>query len=232
MKSSQLFKVTQIEHYNEDTIRLMLRPNTPFRFEAGDYITLGFSQEDLRPFSIASSPRSDGQIELHIRKHEDSDWNQHLFSLETGEEVIIDGPNKQYRLDSGLCDTNKTIVFVAGGTGFAPMKALLDELLATGCSNRIEFFWGSRHLDDLYLRNQMIALAEHHDNLDYIEVLSQADDQRDAHFQGPKGLVHEEVLKRHPNLSDCRVYLCGPWPMVQTAKADFLSAGLVEKNFN
>lgn len=228
MKMSQIFKVIQVEHFTADTIQLILKPTQPFRYQAGDYIMLGFEQEDLKPFSIASSPRNDGRIELHIRKHEDNAWNDRLFSLTSGEEVLVEGPKPQYQLDEDICQSKKPILFVAGGTGFAPMKALLDELLASGCENTIHFYWGSRHKEDLYMRNQMIALAKHHDNLDYIEVLSEPSEND----TGLTGLVHQVVLERHPNLADFRVYLCGPWPMVQTAKEDFFAANLPENQFN
>lgn len=232
MKMNQLFKVTQVEHFSADTLRLMLRPVQPFRFEAGDYILLGFDQADLKPFSIACSPRGDGLIELHIRKHEDNAWNDRLFALEAGDDVLVEGPKKQYQLDADLCDSQKTILFVAGGTGFAPLKALLDELLASKCPNRIEFFWGSRQQADLYMRNQMIALAQHHQQLNYYEVLSEPDTHETGQANGRVGLVHEQVLETHPDLSDYRVYLCGPWPMVQAAKQAFLEAGLPENQFN
>lgn len=228
MKMSQIFKVIQVEHFKEDTQQLILKPTQPFRYQAGDYIMLGFEEDDMKPFSIASSPRNDGHIELHIRKHEDNAWNQRLFSLEAGDEVLVEGPKPQYKLDELLCETGKPILFVAGGTGFAPMKALLDELLASGCENTIHFYWGSRHKEDLYMRNQMIALAKHTPNLNYIEVLSEPSESD----TGLTGLVHKVVLEQHPSLADFRVYLCGPWPMVQAAKDDFAAAGLPEAQFN
>lgn len=228
MKMNQIFKVIQVEHFTPDTLQLILKPTQPFRYQAGDYIMLGFEQEELKPFSIASSPRNDGRIELHIRKHEDNAWNDRLFALTAGDEVLIEGPKPQYQLDETLCDHQKPILFVAGGTGFAPMKALLDELLASGCKNPIYFYWGSRQKQDFYMRNQMIALAKHHENLDYIEVLSEADEKSTA----LNGLVHKVALERHPNLADFRVYLCGPWPMVQAAKEEFIAAHLPENQFN
>lgn len=225
---SQIFKVIQVEHFSTDTLQLILKPTQPFRYQAGDYLLLGFEQEDLKPFSIASSPRNDGHIELHIRKHEDNAWNQRLFTLEAGDEVLVDGPKPQYKLDDNLCETQKPILFVAGGTGFAPLKALLDELMASGCSNPIQFYWGSRQKEDLYMRKQMIALAKHHANLDYIEVLSEPSPTNTS----LSGLVHKVVLEQHPSLADFRVYLCGPWPMVQAAKEEFAAAGLPDSQFN
>lgn len=228
MNMNQIFKVIQVEHFSEDTLQLLIKPSQPFRYQAGDYILLGFEQDDLKPFSIASSPRNDGRIELHIRKHGDNAWNQRLFSLEAGDEVLVDGPKTQYQLDENLCENGKPILLIAGGTGFAPLKALLDELLDSGCQNPIYFYWGSKSQQELYMRKQMIALAAHHDNLSYFEVLSEPE----AAYVGLSGLVHKVVLERHPSLADFRVYLCGPWPMVQAAKEEFVAAGLPASQFN
>ncbi len=223
---TQLFKVIKTESLMTNTIELHLRPEQPFAFEAGDYIQMGLHQDDLKPFSISNSPRQNGSIDIHVKNYDNSEFMQQLFELEAGDEVLVDGPHKQYQLDQDLCDGEQTIVLVAGGTGFSPMKALLEQLLATQCNNPIEFYWGARKQDELYYRKTMLALAEHHDNLQYIEVLSE------QITESRKGMVHKAVLEDHPQLQNCRVYLCGPWPMVQAAKEDFLAAGLPENKFN
>lgn len=223
-----LFKIVKTELLTQDTLDLLLRPERPFAFEAGDYIKMGVQETDLKPFSIANSPRQDGLIELHIKDHDHSEFMKNLFSLEAGDELLVDGPHKQYQLDKDICKTGQTIILIAGGTGFSPMKALLDELLETDCTNPIEFYWGARHTEDFYHRNTLLSLAEHHTNLSYIEVLSEDSSTGNQR----KGMVHKEVLKDHPSLEKIRVYLCGPWPMVAAAKQDFLEAGLKESCFN
>lgn len=211
-------KVQAKKLFTTDTLLLQLRACEPFQYAAGDYLMAGFDSEDLKPFSIASSPRNDGLIELHIRNRLGTQFMEDLFKIAVGDELIISGPNKQYQLDDGLDNYQQDMILVAGGTGFAPMKSILDELLAQNFNQKIYFYWGATKQEDFYLHNEMIALEKHHDNLVYTEVLS--------------SLVHQQVLVDYPNLADKRVYLCGTWDMVTAAKKAFLGAGLAEENYN
>lgn len=211
-------KVQTKKLFTADTLLLQLRACEPFQYAAGDYLMAGFDAEDLKPFSIASSPRNDGLIELHIRNRLGTKFMEDLFKITVGDELIISGPNKQYQLDNELDNYQHDIILVAGGTGFAPMKSILDELLAQNFKNKIYFYWGATKQEDFYLHSEMIGLEKHHDNLVYMEVLS--------------GFVHQQVLVEHPNLADKRIYLCGAWDMNTKAKEDFLLAGLAEENYN
>ncbi len=228
MDKLQKFKVQQTQKLTHDTLRLTLKPCMPFQYQAGDYLLLGFEKDLLKPFSIACGPQSNGLIELHIRNRDNTDFMHQLFSVSEGDELFVAGPNPQYQLDKNICSRPQTILLVAGGTGFAPMKSLLDELLAKACNNPIEFYWGANCLEDLYLRNSLVLLAHQHNNLTYHEVLSSPAEG----FLGAMGKVHEQVLKNQPDLTHARVYLCGPWDMVTQAKEDYLAAGLAENAYN
>jgi CDP-4-dehydro-6-deoxyglucose reductase len=107
------------------------------------------------------------------------------------------------------------------------MKAVLDELLALETHPPIEFYWGARTRQDLYDHDVMTELADKHALLRYTPVLSEV--QEDGMYFG---LVHEQVLADRPDLSGARVLVCGPWPMQEAAKADFIDAGLDEAQFN
>ena len=226
--SPTIFKVQQASTLTEDTILLCLSSSTPFLHQAGDYIMLGFVEDDLKPFSIACAPKEDGSIELHIRNREDTEFMQRLFTVATGDELLVTGPNKQYQLDEDICQLEQDIILIGGGTGFAPMKALLDELLNNLCTNNIDFYWGVSHQADLYLREDMLKLAQLHGNLKYHEVLSSNDSNNAITAKN----VHEQVLIDHPDLTNKRVYLCGAWDMTTTAKTAFIKAGLLEINYN
>lgn len=220
-----LQKMTLVERVllTPDIIQLLLNPSEPFNYQAGDYVLVGLDEAELKPFSIASAPRLDGMIELHIRNHDNSDWMAALFEVQRYDLLFVQGPKAQYQLDAHL---DKPLIFVAGGTGFAPMKALLEVALKQGSEQIIEFYWGARTAADLYQHADMLSLCKQYPNLNYLPVVSEAD------FGGRTGLVHQAVLQDHPDLSGFRVYLCGPWPMQQSAKADFLAAGLPESQFN
>lgn len=209
-----------------DTLSLLLKPDNDFPHHSGQYIQLGLTPDDLKPFSIASAPREDGQIECHIRRYAQDDWMSQLFPLKPGDRVFVSGPHDQYLLPHNLPE-DQPIIFVAGGTGYAPMKALLQEALRRELKNPIHFYWGAKNPVELYEDEAMQALAKAH-GIRYITVLSEAEDTA----QGLTGWVHLQVLKDLPDLSGRRVFLCGPWGMQETAKQDFLAAGLAESDFN
>lgn len=220
--------VEATHRFNSDTLQLRLRPSQPFHFKGGQYVLLGFNESELKPFSIANATHAEPIVELHIRDHDQTPWMQQIFALQPGDTLKVKGPNPQYALDWAHLPFSETPIFlIAGGTGFAPMKAVLDELLAMETTPPIHFYWGARTQEDLYLHATMQSLAEKNPRLHYQAVLSEASiDER------PPGLVHKQVLVDYPDLSGVRVLVCGPWPMQEAAKADFIEAGLEDSLFN
>ncbi len=218
MSNTHTLKVVRLEHYTPHIIRLLMKPDFPVVYESGQYIMLGFDTEKPKPFSIASAPREDGLIECHIRKQPDSEWMEKLFAVEVGDTLVMQGPKDQM----SVTPAHTPILFVAGGTGFAPMKALLDEYLRQHTEVPLHFYWGVRQSQDLYMQKEMLDLERLHANLIYVPVVS----ENDPEWHGPTGLVHEQVLKDYPSLAHKTVYMCGPWPMIETAKKDFIEAGL------
>lgn len=221
MSDTHVLKVIHKESLAPNIIQLLMKPEHPIAYSAGQYIMLGMDQNDLKPFSIACAPREDGLIECHIRNQDDSEWMQSLFATETGDQLVMQGPNDQM----SLLPAHQPIILVAGGTGFAPMKALLDELLRQHTEVPIHFYWGARNRAELYQHEIMLDLEQQHANLVYEPVIS---DDLDG-WTGKTGLVHLQVLKDFSTLANSTVYMCGPWPMMETAKADFAKAGLVKE---
>lgn len=222
-ETTHVLKVVHSEQLAPQILQLLMQPEKPIAYQAGDYLMLGFTTKELKPFSIAAAPREDGLLECHIRNQADSEWMQALFSVKTGDQLVMQGPKAQMQLQA----QTGPIIFVAGGTGFAPMKALLEELLRQNPSQTLYFYWGARTQADLYMHQSMLDLSTNYDNVTYIPVIS--DNTQD--WPGKTGLVHQQVLQDHPQLANFTVYLCGPWDMVQTAKQDFLNAGLADKHF-
>lgn len=222
-KLIQKMRVVEACPLGDDIIKLMLKPTEPFKYRAGQYVLLGLEEQDLRPFSMACSPRTDGLLEFHIRFLPENEWMADMFDVVEGDSLYVDGPKDQYKIDPQM---GLSSIFIAGGTGFAPMKALLESLLANNNQQIIEFYWGARQASDLYAHQEMLELCQQHELLNYIPVVSEGG------FSGQKGLVHQTVLSNHPDLSKSRVYLCGSWAMQEAAKVDFLAAGLKEEHFN
>jgi NAD(P)H-flavin reductase len=216
-------RVQHIRPLTQDIIQLWLEPTALFSYQAGDYLMLSVDGEQSKPFSIANAPQANNLIELHIRHNEQSEWMARLRQLQVGDTVWADEAKPQYKLQH----ESPMNFFIAGGTGIAPMKALLEQRLKLGLSQPTWLYWGVRHSDDLYIHDTLVALSEQNDLLHYVPVVS--GDQPDWH--GARGLVHLYARNEHPFMEEATVYLCGSWAMVQTAKQDLAEAGLSERRF-
>jgi len=216
-ETTHLMKVVHVESLAPQIIQLLMQAEHPIAYTAGDYVMLGFDTDELKPFSIAAAPREDGLIECHIRKQPDSDWMEKLFAIQAGDQLVMQGPKPQMALKPA----HESMIFVAGGTGFAPMKAILEEAIRQGIKVPTSFYWGARNKDDLYMHAWMQDLSQQHPHIEYIPVIS----EELANWQGETGLVHKKMLEQHPNLHHATIYMCGPWDMTQTAKQEFIEAG-------
>jgi len=205
--------IEAVNWLTDDIAQLWLAPQSPYTWQAGNYLFIE-QESDKRPFSIANAPNAVGRIELHIR-HTHDDWYNHLFDHTVGDTLQLSAPQQQYPLPSG----DKPVLFVAGGTGFAPFKALLESMLQNGFSQPIRFYWGARRPEELYQHEVIQTWADNHPNLHYIPALSE------AAWKGRTGLVADAVLEDLDDLSGWEIYLCGPWPMVQDARTRFSEHG-------
>ena len=221
-EQTHVMKVIKVETLAPQIIKLLMQAEHPISYTAGDYVMLGFAEDDLKPFSIASAPREDGLIECHIRKQSNSEWMVKLFTVTAGNTLVMQGPKAQMALQP----SHEAMIFVAGGTGFAPMKAILEESIRQGIKVPISFYWGARIAEDLYMHNWMIDLSQKHPHIEYIPVIS----EQTQEWHGESGLVHKKMLEQHPKLNHSTIYMCGPWDMTQTAKQDFIAAGANSNN--
>lgn len=221
--SAQVIQIVEKHFFSHDILRLRLKAEAPIEFYAGQYILLGFDREILKPFSIAAAPDGSGELECHIRYNPDSPWMQTLFTKEIGDRLYWQGPIDHICLR----EQTKPTIFVAGGTGFALMKALLEKQLESTPTYPIHIYWGVRQATDLYQHDWLVKLCQQYNHIHYTPVISEAD----ANWQGITGWVHNAVLKDFPILENFVVYLCGPAEMQQVAKQAFLAAGLTEENF-
>lgn len=211
-------KVQRVNHIAPNILQLFLEPSSIFSYQAGDYLMLGLDQTETKPFSIANAPQENGLLELHVRNLDNTDWMQRLFQLQPDEIIWADGPKPQMKLQHETALN----IYIAGGTGIAPIKALLEQRLKQGINQPTKLYWGARHVEELYIHDALLTLAAQDTNLTYIPVISE--DQHN--WPGEKGLVHQVAIQQNPDLSQATVYLCGAWAMVQAAKVDLLEAGL------
>lgn len=205
----------------EDVIELVLElpAVSEFEFEAGQWLYFVLKDGRKRAFSIANAPRADKRLELHIRHVEGGVFTEFVFEqLKPGALLRIEGPHGSFFYQT---DVQQPVVLLAGGTGFAPLKGLVEHLQSLPERPPIRLFWGVRKEQDLY-QADLPQQWQEQGLLDYVPVLSEADES----WAGARGWVHEEVLRQCPQLNESAVYMAGPPAMVKAARDAFLKAGL------
>jgi len=207
-----------------DVVRLVLRPPRGERLNrlAGQYLDVLLPEGKRRAFSIANAPHTGEHIELHVRHVAGGGFTGQVFNeLEPGAVLRVEGPLGTFVPRE---DSERPMLFVAGGTGFAPIKALIEHFLHLGTRRPMCLFWGARKVEDLYLRALPESWAREVPSFRFVPVVS---DPEQAHGL-PSGLVHEAVLAAEPDLSGHDVYMSGPPAMIDAGRRSFVAAGLAE----
>ncbi|OVZ57171.1 CDP-6-deoxy-delta-3,4-glucoseen reductase [Pigmentiphaga sp. NML080357] len=210
-------------------VRIGLPPNEPLHYHAGQYLDVVLEHGLRRSYSIATPPRPDGvrQLELHIRHLPGGRFTDRVFeSMQARDLIRVEAPNGQFFLRE---DSDKPIIMLASGTGFAPIKAMVEHSLARGSRRPILLYWGARRRSDLYLDELPRSWAREHPHIRYIPVLSEPTPA--CAWNGPTGLVHLEVLSQLGDLRAYQTYACGAPAMVEAARRDFTAAGLPAEDF-
>jgi CDP-4-dehydro-6-deoxyglucose reductase len=184
-----------------------------------------------RSYSMASAPEHVGeppQIELHLRHMPGGKFTDHVFGAMKEKEILrVEGPLGSFFLRE---DNAKPIVLLASGTGFAPIKAIIEHMRAKGITRDAVLYWGCRGKADLYLHDWALQAAAETPTLRYIPVLSEA--KAEDAWSGRHGLVHKAVMADLPDLSGHEVYACGAPIMVESAQREFVAAcGLPDDAF-
>ncbi|WP_329742327.1 2Fe-2S iron-sulfur cluster-binding protein [Dyella sp. A6] len=210
-----------------EIIGLRLQPaagEMRLRWLAGQYLDVLLDENRRRPFSIANEPRADGSIELHVRHVTGGGFTSWVADgLKVGDTLRVEGPLGTFVPRE---DSERPMLFVAGGTGFAPVRAIVGHFLALGTRRPMAVYWGARGAADLYLRGEAEAWTQAASNVRFQPVLSDPGEARAAGLR--EGLVHEALLADHPDLSGHDVYMSGPPAMIDAARHRFVAAGLPE----
>lgn len=217
-------RVAKIERLAPDVIRLFLKPPSTVRlqFLAGQYLDFLLADNKRRSFSLANPPHADEFIELHIRQVPNGSFTTRVFTeLQEKDLLRVEMPFGAFFLRE---DSDRPLIFMAGGTGFAPIKGIIEHALAEGVSRPMHFYWGVRSRQDLYLDALPRQWAKEHANFHYVPVLS--DPKAGDQWQGRSGFVHNAVISDFPLLSGFDVYASGPPVMVNAGKEAFLARGL------
>ncbi len=206
---------------------LKLPANERLQFLPGQYVEFLMKDGGRRAFSLANAPYNDQTLELHLRLIPGGKFTEYVFN-EMPEKAILrfEGPFGTFTLRE---ESTKPIIFVAGGTGFAPIKGIIEHALHHGCKREMVLYWGALAKQDLYLPELPQQWAAQHPNLTFVPVLS--DPKPEDAWAGRTGLVHQAVLADYPDLSAYQVYCCGAPAMVEAAHADFTAHGLPGDEF-
>lgn len=206
-------RVSERQALSADIYRIVLtcpagRRHQP-HYLAGQYLLLHTeAQADPMPFSIANAPGSQ-QLVLHIRDSHDSASRVLLQQLQLDAQIKVELPFGDNVLQG---DEQQPVILVAGGTGYAPLHALLEQALAQQPQRSLHLYWGARIRDELYLDQQIRDWQQQYPQLHYTPVLSAASEA--CGWQGAEGWVHSIVEQEQANLAQARIYACGPAAMI------------------
>jgi CDP-4-dehydro-6-deoxyglucose reductase, E3 len=223
-------RIQKMERLADDVMALYLKlpANERLQFLAGQYLEFLLRNGSRRSFSMANPPHDDELLQLHVRHVPGGHFTDHVFGKMKERDILrFEGPHGTFFLRE---DSDKPIVFVASGTGFAPIKSVIEHALAEEVRRPMTLYWGGRRPKDLYLNQLPVKWAAEHPGFRYVPVISDA--LPEDGWSGRTGFVHRAVMEDLPDLSGHQVYACGVPVMVDSAKRDFIAqCGLPEDEF-
>jgi CDP-4-dehydro-6-deoxyglucose reductase len=215
-------RVTTLQKVSHDVmvLKLQLPANDTLRYHAGQYVEFILRDGARRSYSMANAPHNGPHVELHIRHMPGGKFTDHVFTAMKEKEILrVEGPFGSFYLRE---DSDKPMILLASGTGFAPIKALIEYLQFKGLQREATLYWGGRRPDDLYMDEWVKARCAEMPNLKYVPVISNALPEDD--WTGRTGFVHKAVMEDHPDLSGFQVYACGAPIVVDSAREEYSAA--------
>ena len=216
-------QVQALERLAPDVMRVVLAlPGAQaLPFQAGQYLNVILPDGERRAFSFANAPQVRGRIELHVRRIPGGRFTSLVFDqMKVGDALRFEGPLGNFTLR----ESEHPILFVAGATGFAPIKSIVEDAFARGLTRPMWLYWGVRHRAELYALDLAQGWQRDHAHFHFVPVLSEP--QAAQRWSGRTGLVHEAMLADFPDLREHEVYVCGSVRMVEAAVPAFLQQGV------
>jgi CDP-4-dehydro-6-deoxyglucose reductase len=214
-------RVASLERVSDDVmiLSLQLPANERLQYRAGQYIEFILKDGKRRSYSMANAPHLDQQVTLHIRHMPGGVFTDHVFNTMKVRDILrFEGPLGTFFLRE---ESGKPIVLLASGTGFAPIKAIIEHAINKKTERPMVLYWGGRRPKDLYMNALCEEWARTLPNFKYLPVLS--DTLAEDAWNGRTGFVHRAVMEDIPDLSAYQIYACGAPVMVESAQRDFVT---------
>lgn len=212
-------RVQEMHRVAEDVmvLKLKLPANERLQFLAGQYIDILLRNGKRRSYSMANPPNDDEFVELHVRNMAQGAFTEFVFGRMKEKDILrFEGPLGTFFLQE---DSDKPMILVASGTGFAPIKSVIEHALHLGIDRPMTLYWGGRRPRDIYMGELAGQWQQEHENITFIPVVSEA--LPEDNWTGRSGLVHQAVINDFPDMSEYQVYACGTPLMVEAAHRDF-----------
>lgn len=200
-------------------IQLQLPANDIFAYRAGQYVEFILRDGARRSYSMANAPHRGPGLELHIRHMPGGKFTDHVFGAMKEKEILrIEGPFGSFFLRE---DCDRPIILLASGTGFAPVKAMIEHMQHQGMARKVALYWGARTSSDLYMQNWVQTQLAAMPTLSFVPVVSDISENKT--WRGRTGFVHRAVMQDFPDMCGYQVYACGAPIMVESARTDFVA---------
>jgi len=219
-----LARVFRLQRLAEDVMLVHLRfpAGVRVKFKAGQHLNLILKNGERSDFSMANPPRESDCAVLHVRRVPNGTFTSYVFEeMRQGDLLNAEIPFGDFTLRDG----SKPILFVAGFTGFAPIRSIIEDMLFKGIDRGMTLYWGARDRNGLY--SELPAKwARGHPHFKYVPIIS---DESVAGVR--RNLVHRAVIEDHSSLAGYEAYVCGAPAMTTAARMDFIGAGLSADDF-
>ena len=210
-------QLQQLQQVNDHVYHIKLDTEQPFSYAPGQYLQVVMSEQDKRPFSIASAPY-ESHLELHIGATQSNSYAMEVIEQLTQQgELTVEVGLGQAQLRT---DSERPIILLAGGTGFSYVQSIARQLAQLQVTRPVYLYWGGKSEQSLYAHQQMMAWQQQ-ENFHYIPVL----EHPEADWQGERGLVHQVVMAKHADLNKFDIYVAGHFDMVKAVRDDFIAQG-------
>lgn len=223
-----IYNIISSELISKDVTRIMLHPSSEAHllYQAGQYIKVIHSDGFVSPLSIANAPQDNFLIELQLTHSFDNLQAQDILRVISDEKkLVLRGPYGS--CTAGELYSGQPIIFLARGTGFAPVKALIEEMMKFKKMPRMHFYWSVTSPDDFYMDGLLAQWVREFENFSFTPVLSRQNSQ----WQGRVGLLQDVVLENYVDMAGYKVYVSAPEPIVHDVLHALLGAGVERECF-